>query len=29
MGVDAVVGAALGTLAGIVLVASEWWLEWQ
>ncbi len=29
MEVDTVVGLALGTVEGIVLVASEQWLEWQ
>jgi hypothetical protein len=30
MGVGAVVGLALGMVAGVVLVALEqWWLEWQ
>ncbi len=29
MGVGAVVGLALGTVAGVVLVALEWWLKWQ
>ncbi len=29
MGVGAVVGLALGTVAGIMLVALEQWLEWQ
>jgi hypothetical protein len=29
MGVGAVAGLALGTVASVVLVALEWWLEWQ
>ncbi len=29
MGVGAVAGSALGTVASVVLVASEQWLEWQ
>ena len=29
MGVGVVVALALGTVAGVVLVASEQWLEWQ
>jgi hypothetical protein len=29
MGMDVVVGLALGLVGGVVLVASEWWLEWH
>jgi hypothetical protein len=29
MGVGAVVGLELGIVAGLVLVALEWWLKWQ
>jgi hypothetical protein len=29
LAVGAVVGTALGLVAGIMLVASEQWLEWQ